>query len=182
MSTSTLETTLTQSNPVAAATREQVFDAFRRWGYLQAQLDPLQQYLPAQSLEELKQTGEFADQVRAVYCGTVGVEFMHMADPERRRWIQERMEAPAASPNLQRALDLLVEADIFEQVIQKRYLGTKRFSLEGVTALIPLLDAAVEQRRRAGCGKSCDGDEPSRPPECHGQHAGKIRVRHFLEV
>ncbi|MGC1872707.1 MAG: thiamine pyrophosphate-dependent enzyme, partial [Acidobacteriaceae bacterium] len=143
MSTSTLETTLTQSNPLAAASREQVFDAFRRWGYLQAQLDPLQQYLPSQPLEELKQSGQLADQARAIYCGSVGVEFMHMADPDRRRWIQERMEVTAAAPDSQHALDLLVEADIFEQVIQKRYLGTKRFSLEGVTALIPLLDTVL---------------------------------------
>ncbi len=154
MSISTLETTLTQSNPIAAATREQVFDAFRRWGYLQAQLDPLQQYLPPQPLQDLDQTGEFADQARAIYCGSVGVEFMHMADPERRRWIQERMEGTAAAPNSQHALDLLVEADIFEQVIQKRYLGTKRFSLEGVTALIPLLDAVLQSAAERGAEKS----------------------------
>jgi 2-oxoglutarate dehydrogenase E1 component len=151
MSTSTLETT--QSNPVAAATHEQVFDAFRRWGYLQAQLDPLQQYLPAQSLPELMLTGEFADQARAIYCGSIGVEFMHIADPERRRWIQQRMETAAADADSQRALGLLVEADLFEQVIQKRYLGTKRFSLEGVTALIPLLDVVLNSAAERGAEK-----------------------------
>ncbi|HTU51911.1 MAG TPA: 2-oxoglutarate dehydrogenase E1 component [Acidobacteriaceae bacterium] len=150
MSTPTLGTTLTQSKPQS---REQVFDAFRRWGYLQAQLDPLQQYLSPQPLEELKQTGEFADQARAIYCGSVGVEFMHIADPERRRWIQERMEATALAPDSKHALDLLVEADIFEQVIQKRYLGTKRFSLEGVTALIPLLDAVLNSAAERGAEK-----------------------------
>ncbi|MGC2250336.1 MAG: hypothetical protein WA626_06650, partial [Acidobacteriaceae bacterium] len=60
-----METTLTQSNPQS---REQVLNAFRRWGYLQAQLDPLQQYLLPQPLEELKQNGDFADQARAIYC------------------------------------------------------------------------------------------------------------------
>ncbi|MHB1958076.1 MAG: 2-oxoglutarate dehydrogenase E1 component [Acidobacteriaceae bacterium] len=141
---------LTQSNPQS---REQVFDAFRRWGYLQAQLDPLQQYLPAQSLPELAQTGEFIDQARAIYCGSIGVEFMHIADPERRRWIQGRMETTQLALDSQHALELLVEADIFEQVIQKRYLGTKRFSLEGVTALIPLLDAALNRAGELGAEK-----------------------------
>ena len=115
MSTSSLESTQIQSNPES---REQVFDAFRRWGYLQAQLDPLRQYLPAESLPELTVTGKFADQARAIYCGTIGAEFMHIADPERRRWIQERMETPANAGDAQRSLDLLIEADIFEQVIQ----------------------------------------------------------------
>jgi 2-oxoglutarate dehydrogenase E1 component len=154
MSTPTLETTLTQSNSIAAVNREQVFDAFRRWGYLQAQLDPLHQYLPAQPLPELKLTGEFADQARAIYCGFVGVEFMHIADPERRQWLQKRMEVTQPASNPQRALDLLVEADIFEQVIQKRYLGTKRFSLEGVTALIPMLDAVLNSAAEQGAEKS----------------------------
>jgi 2-oxoglutarate dehydrogenase E1 component len=150
MSASTLETTLTPTNTLS---REQVFDAFRRWGYLQAQLDPLGQYLAAQPLDALKQTGEFADQARAIYCGSVGVEFMHIADPERRRWIQEHMEAPPPAPDSQHSLELLIEADIFEQVIQKRYLGTKRFSLEGVTALIPLLDTALNSAAELGAEK-----------------------------
>ncbi len=154
MSASSLVTTLTQSNPVAASTREQVLDAFRRWGFLQAQLDPLRQFLPAEPLVELKLTGEFADQARAIYCGSMGVEFMHIADPERRRWVQERMEATTPAPDSQHVLDLLIEADIFEQVIQKRYLGTKRFSLEGVTALIPLLDAVLESAAEHGAEKS----------------------------
>ena len=150
MSTSSLESTQIQSNPES---REQVFDAFRRWGYLQTQLDPLRQYLPAESLPELTVTGKFADQARAIYCGTIGAEFMHITDPERRRWIQERMETPANAGDAQRSLDLLIEADIFEQVIQKRYLGTKRFSLEGVTALIPFLDVALNRAGELGAEK-----------------------------
>lgn len=129
-------------------------DAFRRWGYLQAQLDPLQQYLPAQSLPELAATGKLADEARTIYCGTVGAEFMHIADPERRRWIAERMETNAPAGDSDRTLDLLIEADIFEQVIQKRYLGTKRFSLEGVTALVPLLDAVLNRAGELGAEKT----------------------------
>ncbi|MHB1858389.1 MAG: 2-oxoglutarate dehydrogenase E1 component [Acidobacteriaceae bacterium] len=143
--------------PSDPESREQVYDAFRRWGYLQARLDPLQQYLPAESLPELAATGEFAKQARALYCATIGVEFMHIADPERRRWIAERLEAAAPAVDSQRSLDLLVRADIFEHVIQKRYLGTKRFSLEGITALIPLLDAVLNRAGDLGAEKSVLG-------------------------
>ena len=62
---------------------------------------------------------------------------MHITDPERRRWIQERMEGPQPAVDQERVLDQLIRADLFEQVLQQRYLGTKRFSLEGVTALHP---------------------------------------------
>jgi 2-oxoglutarate dehydrogenase E1 component len=63
------------------------------------------------------------------------------------------METPANAGDAERSLDLLIEADIFEQVIQKRYLGTKRFSLEGVTALIPFLDVALNRAGELGAEK-----------------------------
>ena len=154
MPTSKRETVPIPSNPES---RQQVFDAFRRWGYLQAQLDPLGQYLAAESLPELTATGKFAEQARAVYCDTIGVEFMHIADPERRRWIAQRLEAASPAVDSDRSLDLLVHADVFEHVIQKRYLGTKRFSLEGVTALIPLLDAVLNRAGELGAEKSVLG-------------------------
>jgi len=75
---------------------------------------------------------------------------MHISDPERRRWIQERMESPAAEVDQHRALDQLIRADWFEQVLQQRYLGTKRFSLEGVTALIPLIDEILDAAGQQG--------------------------------
>ena len=71
--------------------RERVFEAFRRWGYLEADLDPLG-FLRPEHPPELQIDGELAREARRVYCGTVGVEFMHIPDSERRRWIQERME------------------------------------------------------------------------------------------
>ena len=71
--------------------RERVFDPFRRWGYLEADLDPLG-FLPPEAHPSLQIEGEIAEEARRIYCGTVGAEFMHIADPERRRWIQERME------------------------------------------------------------------------------------------
>ncbi|HEV3253402.1 MAG TPA: 2-oxoglutarate dehydrogenase E1 component [Candidatus Acidoferrales bacterium] len=119
--------------------REQIFDAFRRWGYLQADLDPLGDLRPM-DLPELQLTGEVADAARRFYCGTVGFEFMHIADRERRRWLQERIERDAVAPDRAHILERLIRAELFEQVLQTRYLGTKRYSLEGIVALIPLLD------------------------------------------
>jgi 2-oxoglutarate dehydrogenase E1 component len=123
--------------------RERVFDAFRNWGFLEADLDPLG-FLRPQTLPELKIDNVYAREARGCYAGTIGVEFMHIADPERRRWIQERMESEPGTADQARALDLLIRADLFEQVLQQRYLGSKRFSLEGVTALLPLLDEILE--------------------------------------
>ena len=125
------------------AERERVFDAFRHWGYLEADLDPLGFLAPVPH-PELQLEGEFAQEARNFYCSTVGVEFMHIPDPERRRWIQERLEAEPAPVDQERALDQLIRADLFELVLQQRYLGTKRFSLEGVTALIPLVDEILD--------------------------------------
>ena len=75
---------------------------------------------------------------------------MHITDPARRRWIQERLEGPQANVDQQNALDLLIRAEVFEQVLQQRYLGNKRFSLEGVTALIPLVDEIIESAGQQG--------------------------------
>jgi len=120
--------------------QERVIDAFRRWGYLQANLDPLGHFAPLPH-PELDVTGDTADAARRIYSGSIGVEFMHIPDPERRQWIQERMESLDELPvDRSRVLDRLVRADVFEQTIHSRYIGTKRYSLEGNTALIPLLD------------------------------------------
>src|SRR5689334_23573238 len=69
---------------------------------------------------------------------------MHLPGPERRQWIAERIEGSAVQVDQQKILERLIRADLFEQVLQSRYLGTKRFSLEGVTALIPLLDSILD--------------------------------------
>ena len=131
------------ADKTGAGDRDHVFDAFRRFGYLEANLDPLGFLKPLQQPELQELTGPIADEARRLYGGTIGVDFMHLP-AERRRWIAERMEAPAAKPNQQKILERLIRADLFEQVLQARYLGTKRFSLEGVTALIPLLDSILD--------------------------------------
>jgi 2-oxoglutarate dehydrogenase E1 component len=129
--------------------RDRVFEFFRRWGYLEADLDPLG-FLKPLSHPDLRMDGEAARQARHYYCGSIGADFMHIADPERRRWIQERMESDPEPVEQRHVLDLLIRADLFEQVLQQRYLGTKRFSLEGVTALIPLVDEILEEAGERG--------------------------------
>jgi 2-oxoglutarate dehydrogenase E1 component len=135
-------TTAERIQPVPDTGRN-IMEDFRRWGYLQAKLDPLDQYLQPQILPELEVTGPLADKARHLYCGTIGIEFTHIADGAKRRWIEERFEREEPTPNQRHILDLLVRADIFEQVLQARYPGTKRFSLEGVSALIPFLDTLL---------------------------------------
>src|ERR1700704_4535042 len=134
--------------------RERVFDAFRRWGYLEATLDPLGLFEPLKQPDLQGLTGEAAEEARRIYCGTVGADFMHLPEPERRRWIAERLEAPASEVDQHRILERLIRADLFEQVLQARYLGTKRFSLEGVTALIPLLDSILDTAGEHGAVES----------------------------
>jgi 2-oxoglutarate dehydrogenase E1 component len=129
--------------------QDRVWDAFRRWGYLQADLDPLGDLQPV-AMPELDVTGPEADAARRFYCGTIGVEFMHIADRERRQWIQQRMESEAPAVDRERILEWLVRAEIFEQVLQTRYLGTKRYSLEGEAALLPLLDAILSAGAEQG--------------------------------
>jgi len=77
---------------------------------------------------------------------------MHLSEPERRHWIAERLEAPSSPVDQHKILERLIRADLFEQVLQARYLGTKRFSLEGVTALIPLLDSVLDEAGRTRRG------------------------------
>ena len=133
--------------------REGVFAAYRQWGYLEGDLDPLG-FLRPRPTPELERDGEYAREARNIYSSTIGVEINHIYSPERRRWIYEHMEA-GLEPNdeeidRQRILDLLTRADIFEQVMQQRYLGSKRFSLEGTTALIPLVDEVLDTASRLG--------------------------------
>ena len=136
---------------------ERVMDSFRRWGYLQADLDPIGHFAPL-AHPDLNIEGDEADAARRAYCGTIGAEFMHIPDPERRRWIQDRMESQSPAPlDRSRVLDQLVRADVFEQTIHSRYIGTKRYSLEGNTALIPLLDEILNAASENGAEQAVLG-------------------------
>ena len=132
-----------------SADDERVFEGYRRWGYLAANLDPLG-FLAPFVHPELITEGVAAEAARKFYCGTIGAEFVHIDDTARRKWIAERLEADPPQPDRAYILERLIRADLFEQVLQARYLGSKRFSLEGVTALIPLLDRVLAEDARAG--------------------------------
>jgi len=99
--------------------------------------------------------GDLIGRLRATYCRTIGVEYMHIQDPEQRVWLQERMEPTSNRPELSaeeraRILDALVRAEGLEQFLQLRYPTAKRFSLEGGDALIPLLDTLVDEAGTLG--------------------------------
>src|SRR5580692_6393390 len=144
----------TSSNHANNAEREAVFNAFRQWGYLEGDLDPLG-FLRPRATAELQIDSPYTAEARAIYSSTIGIEINHIYNPERHRWIYDQMESPSQGYEVtreqqERVLDLLTRADIFEQVMQQRYLGSKRFSLEGVTALIPLVDEILETGSRLG--------------------------------
>ncbi len=121
---------------------ERTLDQFRRWGYLAAHLDPLS--APTTDLPpELQTNGEVSALGRRIYCGTIGAEFMLLPDRERRQWVQDHMEAEPEQPDRNWLLERIVAAELFEQVIQRHYPGTKRFSIEGLASLVPLLDTVL---------------------------------------
>src|SRR5262249_42229042 len=88
----------------ALAERERVFEAFRRWGYLEAALDPLGFLKPMKSPDLDEFTGPDAEQARRIYSGAIGADFMHLLQPERRRWVARRVEG--AAPGTERHTDL----------------------------------------------------------------------------
>jgi len=134
--------------------RARVFEAFRRWGYLEASLDPLGFLEPLKSPDLDGLSGADAEEARRIYSGSIGADFMHLLQAGRRDWIAARMEGAAPETDRHMILSRLIRADLFEQVLQSRYLGTKRFSLEGVTSLIPLLDAILDAAGEHGAIQS----------------------------
>jgi 2-oxoglutarate dehydrogenase E1 component len=148
-------------------------DAYRNFGHLIADLDPLghsprsHPYLElgrfGLDADDLRRTvssgtfrgladvrfGELIEALRETYCGTLGVELVDIRDKQQRDWLEERMEGCRNRPGLSneervRILERLVAAETFEQFLHTKYVGQKRFSLEGAEALIPLLDTIVE--------------------------------------
>ncbi|MBB5955232.1 2-oxoglutarate decarboxylase [Saccharothrix tamanrassetensis] len=150
----------------------ELIDAFRTRGHLMADTDPLNYRqrshrdldvlshgLTLWDLDREFPVGGFAGQermklrdilgvLRNSYCRTVGVEYMHILDPEERLWIQERVEVPHEKPpaTVQKyILSKLNAAEAFETFLQTKYVGQKRFSLEGGETVIPLLDAVLDK-------------------------------------
>ena len=84
--------------------------------------------------------------LRDAYCRTTGIEYMHIQDPEERQWFQEELEHPYSKPSREEQLRILSKlnaAEAFETFLQTKFVGQKRFSLEGGESLIPLLDSII---------------------------------------
>ncbi|GAA1913579.1 multifunctional oxoglutarate decarboxylase/oxoglutarate dehydrogenase thiamine pyrophosphate-binding subunit/dihydrolipoyllysine-residue succinyltransferase subunit [Nocardioides marmoribigeumensis] len=98
--------------------------------------------------------------LRDSYCRTIGIEYMHIQDPEQRRWIQERVEKPHKKPPREeqlRILRKLNQAEAFETFLQTKFVGQKRFSLEGGETTIPLVDEICEAAAEAKLHEVCIG-------------------------
>ncbi|HMM15248.1 MAG TPA: 2-oxoglutarate dehydrogenase E1 component [Parvibaculum sp.] len=93
---------------------------------------------------------QMLDILRRTYCGTIGVEFMHIGDPEEKAWIQERIEGPDKEVTFTEMgrlaiLDKLIRAEGFERFCGVKYIGTKRFGLDGAEAMIPALEQIIKR-------------------------------------
>ncbi len=165
--------------------QEKIIDlvaAYRSLGHLQARIDPLELYrgidnptlelsyygLTDADLNTVFDVGSFGviqkssatlkeiyQALRQTYCGSIGIEYMHILQLEEVDWIQERMEKEWSQFSLTkeqklRILDRLIVADGLEKYLGFKYVGQKRFSLEGGDSLIPMLDAIVTRGTQTG--------------------------------
>jgi 2-oxoglutarate dehydrogenase E1 component len=103
---------------------------------------------------------EILKTLRDSYCRTVGVEYMHIQDPTQRKWFQDRIEKPYAKPTREeqlRILNKLNEAEAFETFLQTKFVGQKRFSLEGGESAIAAMDEILQSAANAGIEEVCIG-------------------------
>jgi len=151
----------------------QLINAHRFRGHHQADLDPLRQHprpdvpeldpahhdLTVTDMDTVFNTGslyaprqlplrEILEIIRATYCGTIGAEYMHINETEQKRWIQQRLEECRSKPGFTvpgkiHILEKLIAANSLEEYLHMKYVGQKRFSLEGGESLIPLLDELI---------------------------------------
>ena len=158
----------------------QLINAYRFRGHQHAKTDPLRRSDPAPinelelayhdlseaDFDTVFQTGSLvgADEAKLeeilyalnrTYCGTVGAEYMHMRETDEKRWIQQRLESVQSHPSLsiqtrKWLLDRLTAAEGIERYLHSKYVGQKRFSLEGAESLIPMLDEVVEHSGSQG--------------------------------
>ena len=163
---------------------QELINAFRVRGHLMADIDPLEYKqrthpdldiashgLTFWDLDREFITGGFGTKrtmllrdilgvLRDSYCRTTGIEYMHIQDPAQRKWVQEKMEKSYVKPThdeQMRILGKLNEAEAFETFLQTKYVGQKRFSLEGGESTIALLDAILQGSADAGLDEVCIG-------------------------
>jgi 2-oxoglutarate dehydrogenase E1 component len=125
------------------------------FGLTEADLDKTFSTAGMSGLPERATLRQIIDHLGETYCSSIGVEFLHIEEPEPRLWLQERMEstrnhALLDHTELLRILTKLTEAEIFEQFIHKNYVGARRFSLEGAESMIPMLDLLIESAGQFG--------------------------------
>ncbi|MBK6357918.1 MAG: 2-oxoglutarate dehydrogenase E1 component [Betaproteobacteria bacterium] len=99
-------------------------------------------------LPENAKLGDILETLKQTYCGTIGVEYMYMTDYNEKRWLQERLESIRSRPSYnadqkKRILERLTAAETLERYLHTRYVGQKRFSLEGGESLIVSMDEAI---------------------------------------
>jgi 2-oxoglutarate dehydrogenase E1 component len=126
----------------------------RYFGFTEAELDRMVSCRTFQNGRRMP-LRELIQRLRDTYCGTVGVEYMHIDDIEVRRWLQQRLEPIETRILLTkdeqlRILRRLTDAVMFEEFIRRKFIGAKSFSLEGCETLIPLLDLAIETAASQG--------------------------------
>lgn len=163
---------------------QQLIQAYRTWGHLMADIDPLvyaqrthpdldvvNHGLTLWDLDREFATGGFGGKsflplrkilgiLRDSYCRSIGVEYMHISNPEERKWMQQHIEIglPAIERDEQlRILRKLNSAEAFESFLQTKFVGQKRFSLEGGESVIPLTDAIVSSAAERGLDEVCIG-------------------------
>ena len=98
--------------------------------------------------------------LRNAYCRTLGIEYMHIQDPEQKQWIQQHVEGVPAAPSpgeQHHILDRLNAAEVFERFLHSRYVGQKRFGLEGAESAIVILDAILDQAANEGIHEAVMG-------------------------
>lgn len=93
--------------------------------------------------------------LKRTYCETLGVQFMQVSDPEEKSWIQERLEGPEKEISFSKEgrlaiLQKLIEGETFEQLIHRRYPGTKRFGIDGAESLLPALEQIIKRGGQLG--------------------------------
>ncbi|WP_354479775.1 multifunctional oxoglutarate decarboxylase/oxoglutarate dehydrogenase thiamine pyrophosphate-binding subunit/dihydrolipoyllysine-residue succinyltransferase subunit [Leifsonia sp. 563] len=157
---------------------QELINSFRVRGHLMADIDPLEYKQRSHPDLEIEShgltfwdldrefvTGQFGGDKRKMklrdilgvlrdsYCRTVGIEYMHIQDPAQRKWFQDKLERPYEKPTHDeqlRILGKLNEAEAFETFLQTKYVGQKRFSLEGGESTIALLDSILQGAAEAG--------------------------------
>ncbi|WP_456415314.1 2-oxoglutarate dehydrogenase E1 component [Thiolapillus sp.] len=185
--TASYDDTLAAQAAAKQASVLRLINAYRVRGHQLADVDPLRLHdkpilpeltlgyhnLTKDDLERVFNTGslfaperlplkEILELVQIVYTGTVGSEYMHITDTVEKRWIQQRLETYRTRPELSAGdkrwiLRMLTAAEGLEKYLHTRYVGQKRFSLEGGESLIPLLDELIQRAGRDGIEEAVIG-------------------------